>query len=88
MASDPLPPNYDYKNPEENEPYLGPGWAVVMLILFALKEAFPAEKYTALWWVQVYVLTLIMFITAFVIYKRRKFFRRKRKQENKKEDKP
>ena len=36
----------------ENEPYLGPAWAVAMLILYLLKEAFPAETYSVLWWFQ------------------------------------
>ena len=65
----------DFVQLEENEPYLGPAWAVAMLILYFLKEAFPAEKYSFLWWFQVYVITLVIAITVFTLIKRRQFYR-------------
>lgn len=59
---------------EENEPYLGPAWAVAMLILYFLKEAFPAEDYTAFWWFQIYVVSLVIAVTVFTLIKRRQFY--------------
>jgi hypothetical protein len=59
----------------ENEPYLGPAWAVAMFILYLLKEAFPAEQYTLLWWFQTYVIVLVIAITMFTLVKRHQFYR-------------
>ena len=70
----------------ENEPYLGPAWAAVMLVLYLLKEAFPAEPYALLWWLQVYVITLVLGITVFTMIKRHQFYKteRRRKKERSK----
>lgn len=68
----------DYEKLEENEPYLGPAWAVVMLILYLLKRTFPAEDYSLLWWIQTYVLTLVIAITVFTVVKRWQFYRAER----------
>ena len=65
----------DYKNLREHEPNLGPAWAVLMLILYLLKRMFPAEPYTWLWYLQIYVLTLVFFITIYVLVRRHVFFR-------------
>lgn len=73
----------DYNRLEESEPYLGPGWAVVMLILYLLKRAFPAEQYSPLWWFQVYVLSVVLALTMFTIYKRHRFFSQIRKERTK-----
>ena len=59
----------------ENEPYLGPAWAVAMLILYLLKEAFPAETYSLLWWFQTYIIGLVIAITLFTLIKRHQFYR-------------
>ena len=65
---------------EENEPYLGPAWAVVMLILYLLKEAFPAEQFTTLWYFQIYIVGLVISITVFTLVKRHQFYRSERKK--------
>lgn len=59
----------------ENEPYLGPAWTVAMFILYLLKEAFPAETYSLLWWFQTYVIVLVIAITIFTLIKRHQFYR-------------
>lgn len=59
----------------ENEPYLGPAWAVAMLILYLLKEAFPAEEYSPLWWFQMYIVVLVVAITLFALIKRHQFYK-------------
>lgn len=59
----------------ENEPYLGPAWAVAMFILYVLKEAFPAEPYTTLWWFQSYIIGLVISITLFTLIKRHQFYK-------------
>ncbi|MCB0325714.1 MAG: hypothetical protein KDD69_19165 [Bdellovibrionales bacterium] len=64
----------------ENEPYLGPAWAVVMLVLYLLKEAFPAEQYSLLWWFQVYIIVLVIAITIFTLVKRHQFYRSEKKR--------
>lgn len=69
---------------EENEPYLGPAWAVVMLILYLLKEAFPAEEYSVFWWFQVYIIGLVIAITIFTLIKRHQFYRAERLRDEKK----
>ena len=66
---------------EESEPYLGPWWALLMLVLFLVKEAFPAETFSLWWCVQLYVITVMIVITLFVIYKRLKYFRKKKKKQ-------
>jgi hypothetical protein len=60
---------------EENEPYLGPAWAVVMLVLYLLKELFPAEQYSVFWFFQIYILVLVVAITIFTLVKRYQFYR-------------
>lgn len=59
----------------ENEPYLGPAWAVAMFILYLLKEAFPAEQYSLLWWFQSYIILLVVAITIFTLVKRHQFYK-------------
>jgi len=58
---------------EESEPYLGPSWAVLMLVLYSLKRIFPAETFTLLWWFQIYILFIIFGITLFTLIKRYKY---------------
>lgn len=73
----------DYSKLKENEPNLGPAWALVMLMLYLLKRAFPAEQYTWLWYLQVYVLGIVFVITVLVIAKRYFFFRNLAKNKSK-----
>lgn len=61
---------------EESEPYLGFSWAIAMLVLYGLKQIFPAETYSKLWWFQMYILAIIFGITIFTLIKRYKHFRR------------
>lgn len=65
---------------EESEPYLGPAWALVMLVLFFLNEAFPAQPYTMLWWIKMYILFLVVAITIFTLIKRYTFYRAERRR--------
>ncbi len=65
----------DFSEPEENEPYLGPAWAVVMLVLYLLKELFPAEQYSLFWFFQIYILILVVAITIFTLVKRYQFYK-------------
>jgi hypothetical protein len=58
----------------ENEPYLGPSWAVLMLVLYALKTIFPAEPFSYFWWFQMYIVTIVLGITIFALVKRHKHF--------------
>ena len=58
----------------ENEPYLGPAWAVAMLILYLLKEAFPAEEYSFYWWFQIYIVGIVVVVTLFTLVKRHQFY--------------
>ena len=78
IHSEDLDTEEDEEEYVENEPYLGPAWAVVMAILYVLLEAFPAEKYTALWWFQVYVICLVIAVTIFTLVKRHQFYRAER----------
>jgi hypothetical protein len=61
----------------ENEPYLGPSWAVLMFILYALKSIFPAQKYTFFWWFQIYIVAIVLGVTIFTLIKRYKYFNSK-----------
>ena len=76
MSPEEAPQSKPKKKLIENEPYLGPAWAVLMLLLYFLKEAFPAEHFTLLWWFEVYVLGVVLFLTLFVGYRRYKYFKR------------
>jgi Fe2+ transport system protein B len=67
----------DYKNLKEHEPNLGPGWALLMLILYFLKSLFPAERYSFYWYFQVYVLLIVTIITVSVFLKRMFYFKKK-----------
>jgi hypothetical protein len=58
----------------ENEPYLGPSWAILMLVLYALKTIFPAEQFSFLWWFQMYIVAIVLGITVFTLLKRHKYF--------------
>ena len=60
---------------EENEPYLGPAWAAVMFVLYLLKRTFPADEYTTLWWLQNYVIAIVVAITIFTLIKRHQFYK-------------
>lgn len=82
MADPKKRPRRDYNNLPESEPYLGPGWAVLMLILYFLKEAFPAERLSVLWWVQMYVLLLVIAMTIFIMLKRRAYFKRQKRRDD------
>jgi hypothetical protein len=59
---------------EENEPYLGPSWALLMLLLYFLKQLFPAEKHTFYWYFQIYILSIVVGVTIFTLVKRHRFF--------------
>jgi hypothetical protein len=59
----------------ESEPYLGFSWAVAMFVLYILKELFPAETYSWLWWFQMYILAIILGITIFTLIKRYRHFK-------------
>ncbi len=72
----------DYQNPKENEPHLGAWWAVFMLVLIGLKEAFPSEKYSFLWFLQIYIIGICVCVVLFVIYKRRKYDKIVKEQES------
>lgn len=77
--------NYsDFIIGEESEPYLGPSWAILMFILYILKQAFPAEPYSAYWYFQIYILLIVAGITVFTLIKRHRFFN----QEEDKSDLP
>ncbi len=58
----------------ENEPYLGPSWAVLMFVLYALKTIFPATPYSYFWWFQIYVVCIVLGVTIFTLIKRHKYF--------------
>ncbi|HMO17463.1 MAG TPA: hypothetical protein PKA63_11015 [Oligoflexia bacterium] len=60
---------------EESEPYLGPSWTILMLVLYVLKTLFPAAEYSPLWWLQLYILLIVMGITAFTLIKRYRYSR-------------
>jgi len=64
-----------YMRSEENEPYLGLWWAVLMLILYLFKEVFPATVYSFFWWCQIYVIALVSMVAVFAVYRRLVFFR-------------
>ena len=65
----------DYQNLEVNEPYLGPWWAVMMLVIYLIKRNFPPEPGSLWYWILVYVITLVTVVTLFTAYKRIKFTR-------------
>ena len=81
-------PPIDYSNPEENEPHLGIWWTVLMLVLVAIREIYPPEKYSIIWFLQVYVIFLCVLVVVFVIYKRRKYDKavKARKEAEEKQD--
>ena len=79
LSSKDIPRANDYS--VENEPYLGPAWAVAMLILYLLKQAFPAEQYSVLWWIQAYIITIAMAVTVFTLLKRRQFYQAEKAQQ-------
>lgn len=64
----------------ENEPYLGPSWAILMLVLYALKTIFPATLFSAFWFFQMYIVTIVLGITIFTLVKRHKYFNSKNRQ--------
>ena len=68
---------------EESEPYLGPAWAVAMFILYIIKRAFPAEEYSFLWWMQLYVIGIVLAVTVFTLVKRHQFYQFERKRREK-----
>lgn len=93
MSKQPKSPSFDSSGDEfsdefleENEPYLGPAWAVVMLILYLLKEAFPAEEFSLFWWFQMYIIALVVTITIFTLVKRYQFYKSERLKDASKED--
>ena len=59
---------------EASEPYLGPSWALLMLLLYVLKQFFPAERYSVYWYLQIYVLLIVIGIAIFTLVKRHRFF--------------
>jgi hypothetical protein len=78
--------NFDEDQLPESEPYLGPAWAIAMLILYLLKKAFPAEEYSFLWWVQMYIIAIVVAVTVFTLVKRRQFYKAEAKRTTKDPD--
>lgn len=66
-------PNDDFIVGEENEPYLGMSWPVLMFVLYVLKTLFPAETFSILWWFQWYILLIVFGVTVFALLKRYKY---------------
>ena len=58
----------------ESEPYLGPAWAIVVLILYAIKTTFPAEDYSLYWWFQHYIIGIVIAVAIFTLIKRHRFY--------------
>lgn len=71
--SEKLPPQKNYMEAEESEPYLGPWWTVFTLFLLGLKHLFPSEPWTLYWFLEGYIIILVVGITLFAIFKRWKF---------------
>jgi hypothetical protein len=69
--------NEEFTIEGENEPYLGPSWAVLMLVLYALKSIFPAQQYSPFWWFQIYIVAIVLGITIFSLIKRYIYFNSK-----------
>ena len=67
---------HKYQEAEENEPYLGPWWTVLMLVLLGIKQLFPTEPYTLYWFIESYIILLLMGVTAFALFKRWRFYQR------------
>jgi len=67
--------NPDYNNLEVSEPYLGPWWAFLMLVVYFTEKMFPTTPYTFWWYLFIYVICLLFVVTAFTVYKRLKFNR-------------
>ncbi len=74
---------YDESRLEESEPYLGPAWAVAMLVLYLLKRLFPAEQFSFLWWVQLYIIGIVVAVTLFTLVKRHQFYKAERMRQQK-----
>jgi len=66
-------PDDDFIVGEENEPYLGMSWPVLMLILYVLKTLFPAETFSFLWWFQWYIVLIVCGVTIFTLLKRYRY---------------
>jgi hypothetical protein len=79
---------FDEEALEESEPYLGPAWALAMVVLYLLKRAFPAEEYSFLWWVQVYVIGVVVAVTVFTLVKRHQFYKLERSRQPKQKADP
>ena len=62
-----------YQNIEQIEPYLGSAWAFTLFIIYILIYAFPTERFSLLWYFEIYIVTLLAAITIFAIYKRIKY---------------
>jgi len=59
-----------------------------MLVLIALKEIFPSEKYSILWFLQIYIIFICVCVVLFVIYKRHKYDKIVKDQEGVEGDDP
>ena len=64
---------------EESEPYLGIWWTVLMIFLYLVKSLIDPEPYSLIWYIEMYVLSLVVFVTIFTIYKRYAFSRKVKK---------
>jgi dolichyl-phosphate-mannose--protein O-mannosyl transferase len=81
------PQNSVYSDLEESEPYLGPAWAFVMIMLYLLMQAFPVPRFGIVWWLEIYVIFLVFCVTIFTLIKRRNYYRAlKNKEQEKKTD--
>ena len=61
---------------EESEPFLGIWWTILMIVIYLLKELAAPEPYTVIWFIEMYILFLVVFVTLFTVYKRLVYFRR------------
>ena len=65
------------------EPYLGSAWAFTLFLIYIPIYLFPVEKHSALWFLEIYIVTLLAAITIFAIYKRIKYNIDRKKRNNK-----
>jgi len=55
------------------EPYLGPAWAFTLFLIYIPIYLFPVDRFSLLWYFEIYIVTLLAAITIFAIYKRIKY---------------
>ncbi len=73
-----------YQNIDPIEPYLGSAWAFTLFLIYIPIYFFPTERFSLLWYFEIYIVTLLAAITIFAIYKRIKYnLSRKNSKKNK-----